>query len=687
MNSKPFSFCYIAPVGVMLKVGGSLLLTFGSPLFGQATLPVKKSTAAVRAIPVEEERYATARLPMTATSDPNRHPIYFSLPAPRGQIVDRLGRALAQTRVGYRLIRTAIKAESEEAYLKQFHQDWPAIQASYPFAIHPGDEALRGHWKDRSMLPLVLSSVREFQDVPAGEEGKTPAWLKWQAAYVRYYPQKDLASHTLGYVTETGSPLKGALLHEEPLWMEVEGRTGLEKSYDERLRGQPGLLLRQVDARDYSYEDVVIASPKPGSDIITTLDLEVQRAVEGALSKAQKPGAAVVISVDTGDILAMASWPTFDGNAFAAGISAAEFEALMSAEQKPLFNRAISAEYPPGSVFKPIVALAGLRSGGIIDWQCLPCGPTLEIEGRTFKNWSDSDKGMLPLRGALIRSCNTYFYQAGIHTGAPAIIGAAQEFGFGFAPALPLPGVAAGRVPQKAPGLQAVANLSIGQGELLTTPMQVAIAMGSLVNEKVLLRPRLVMQSQNQKGQVTAVATPCREAMLRFTPDALENVRHAMYGVVNHTQGTAGRARLAHVSVAGKTGTAQWTNQGKEASVVWFAGFIDQSSPRLAFVVALEAEDSGAASGGRLAAPVVGQFLTQIFPQKKAASKEVDVVYQGAKPVMESDPLFYSDSLSTDYSGYESGYDNRYLPSRSQPYSYNEPTFFRRIGRAFGLRR
>jgi len=560
-------------------------------------------------------------------------PFYFAIPAPRGQILDRKGRPLAQNTVVHRLLFTvpAEQRSTLEVYTAWLEKEIAASRQDLPAARMPDAELLKRHYETRRELPVVVSDA-VTQELIIDPQKHPHASVRTE--YLRHYPQGDTASHLLGYVSADGAPPAGPVLRSEPLWQRTRGATGLESAFNKQLTGTDGTLcLMMADTGTVAYEQV-FNPPLAGRDVVTSLNLETQRSAEAALAHSSRRCAMVIVDAFTGDIRAMASQPRFDPNAFARGLSDADFTALTQDINGPLFDRAVQGTYPPGSVFKPMVVLAGLRAGTVDAQQSFECGPSLMIDGREFDNWSKDDRGWFNARDAIIRSCNTYFYQSAMVTRDVPILYMAHEFGYGVAPVLPLK-TAAGSLPQRAPSNQELANLAIGQGITEASPLQVAMAMATLANGSCRPRPRLVMQTQSQSGQIGDVSIPCREAILPVSQMDLETVRHAMFGVVNHVNGTGKAARLKKVPVFGKTGTAQWVLRGAKANVVWFAGFVG-TTPPLAFAVMIEGNaGEGGLSGGGTAAPVIAKVLHDIESKPAAHG----VTYEPSKVVEETDPL------------------------------------------------
>jgi membrane peptidoglycan carboxypeptidase len=234
------------------------------------------------------------------------------------------------------------------------------------------------------------------------------------------------------------------------------------------------------------------------------------------------------------------------------------------------------------------------------------------IDGRLFRNWTDKDSGWFDLKGALVRSFNTYFYQAALNIGDQPILATAREFGFGQPIELPLAGVAKGDLPKRVPSQQGLANVSIGQSPLLSSPLEVAMAMATLADGMRRPKARLVSQVQDPEGGIVSATPPAHLNNIRYPVQGMIDIHNAMYGVVNHVNGTAAKARVPSLRVYGKTGTAQWSSEGAMISAVWFAGFIKDTDPPLAFAVAFEGKKGEQIFGGSVAAPVAGKVLSEV---------------------------------------------------------------------------
>src|SRR5690606_8436975 len=272
-----------------------------------------------------------------------------------------------------------------------------------------------------------------------------------------------------------------------------------------------GQLNITVDEAGKIASERIAIPPQPGYNVVTTLDENIQRLCEETLAKSGRPGAIVVINPNDGDILAMASWPVFNPNKFVPAISSADYQAFQDVPHMPLLPRAFRSAYPPGSTFKVPVGLAALESGAVGIHDEFSCPPSFSLGRLTFRNWKKEHAGMLNFAQALTQSCNTWFYQVGIKTGSRPIIEWSRKLGFGEKTGIPLAAEAAGRIPtdeymQKNYNRKLmdgdVANMSIGQGDLLISPLQMAQAMAAIGNGGTLLQTRLVQQVQSIDNQI-----------------------------------------------------------------------------------------------------------------------------------------------------------------------------------------
>ena len=569
----------------------------------------------------------------------------FSVPAPRGQICDRNGQPLANSRVGHNLGLSFAPLRFSEAQIAPFIQagaknnsdltsysdtqvsryveeEASALSKLLGRKIPINTEAAAKHYRNRPLLPwVILQNLTEEETLKVREAGRE----SWELLpfYARHYPNGPLAGHVLGYIGLTGRFLDSPVENNDPMWPDSEGRDGLEKTFDTVLRGDSGQLNLTFNTSGKKASQQVTLNPIPGKNVITTLDLELQRLCEKTLAAKAKRGAIVLMDPNNGDILALASWPPVDPNLYVPFISTADFKKLNDDPNTPLIARTFRSSYPPGSTFKCFVGLAGLSSGKINSSELFDCPTAFEVGNRVFMNWKKEGAGPLNFAQALEQSCNTWFYQAGLKMGGQVIVDYATQIGLGEKTGIPLPDEREGRIPtdeymRKKYGLRltggAVANLSIGQGDTEISPLQMAQAMAVLANGGKLYQARLVQQIQDITGEVIN-AYPVRVRREITIPDeAKEALRTGMIQVVQGPHGTAHQAHVDKVTVAGKTGTAQWGAKPRQKTAAWFAGYAPAQGPRLAFAALYEGEENNNdVHGGSNAAPMIGMVLREYF--------------------------------------------------------------------------
>jgi penicillin-binding protein 2 len=379
------------------------------------------------------------------------------------------------------------------------------------------------------------------------------------------------------------------------------------------------------------------------------LDLRLQQLAEKALAARAKRGAIVIVDPTDGDILAMASWPVYDPNLFVPSISAEKFKQLQDDPDIPLLARAFRSAYPPGSTFKVAVGIAALETGAVRSDDLYQCVPAIQIGNLTFHNWKKGDQGAENFVQALTESCDTWFYQVGIKTGAQPIIDWALRLGFGSKCGIPLRGEAEGRIPNddymKATHGRKIlngdiANLSIGQGDTQVTPLQMAQAMAVIANGGKFYQTRLVRQVQSVDQQIVTAYELREKRTLNASEATMDEVREGMIQVVNGPNGTGHEAELDGVEVAGKTGTAQWGPKNKERTAAWFAGFLPADQPRYAFSAVYEGDVGSKVHGGTTAAPMIADIFKEIYKAsetKGRSRKEQTQEVRRAQPVEEGD--------------------------------------------------
>jgi penicillin-binding protein 2 len=442
---------------------------------------------------------------------------------------------------------------------------------------------------------------------------------------VRAYVYGALASHLLGYVGPPDDTNKEEAKKFTFYQSDVEGKSNVEKAMDEYLKGKPGIRYMRRNAKGQIDGVMREVPPTAGANVNLTIDARIQMIAEEAL-RAVGRGAAVVVDPNNGNILAMASVPSFDPNAFIPSIKAKDWEALRKDEANPMVNRAVSA-FPPGSTFKLVTTLAGLRKG--LATKTFNCGGGVSYGDHFFHCWigeKGGSHGTLGVSDAIKVSCNSFFYQFGNAAGIDAIDETGDSLGLGKTSGIEItsesPGVLPGpdwmriHYPRERWSQAYTANVSIGQGYDLVTPLQLAMVYSTVANRGVSYYPKLVQSVTsmvdgkpilNEKGEPVVNPAPKvhRDLRFDFPVQQIELARRGLWKVVNEDGGTGGRARLNGVQVAGKTGTAQAMTEGKKDTIAWFACFAPYDNPKYTIVVMVQ----GGEHGGSVAAPIATRIL------------------------------------------------------------------------------
>lgn len=548
----------------------------------------------------------------------------FSIPAPRGQILDRNGYPLAQNKVAY-------YAAIGFPFLGANVSDAEVLRYAGERMVHVNnilgtDWDLAGkvvidHYRNRRWVPLVFSSVLAGTEVEELTRQKMEG-LTLQPVYMRHYPQNKTLSHVIGYVGKRPPRTTGPIVNDEDLWGQAIGVDGLEQAFDSELKGTPGRVNVLFEADGAKVKEEVISRPRPGFNVVTSIDLEMQRICEELLAEKVKRGAMVVMDVRNGDIMALASFPQFDPNDFIPAISQEKYAALVNDPAKPLYPRAFRGTYPAASTFKVVSALGFLESGYIGANDLFPCPNAWKVGNVVMRNWNKDGEGSMNVVGAITRSCNTWFYEVSTRAGADSMSYMATRLGLGEKSGIPLR-EADGFIPNNrywadkygylmSDGEEAV--MSIGQGKVEVTPLQVARMMAGIGNGVQVVKPRLVLQVQDINHELERTFPVEAGNRLNVDPHSLRAVQRGLYDVVNAGNGT-GKQAFHKITVSGKTGTGQW-NIALKQNISWFAGYFPAKNPIYSFAVIYEGDPGEVVSGGKTSAPVVGAFLERYLTEE-----------------------------------------------------------------------
>ena len=444
-----------------------------------------------------------------------------------------------------------------------------------------------------------------------------------QPEYQRNYPLGVYASHLIGYVGEVS---ESQLKQEEFLDLHVGsivGQYGIERAYDRYVRGTAGRKLIEVDAIGHEKRSISVRKPYAGDDLYLTIDIRLQRLAEDLLG--EELGAIVAINPQTGDTLALASQPSFDPNALSRGLSSSEWRELLHDTRHPLTNRAVQGLYPPGSTFKIVMAAAALDTQTMAGSDYISCQGGFRLGRRTFRDWKLAGHGSVNLKTALTQSCDVYFYKVGHRMGIEKIAWYARQFGLGQRTGIDLPAERAGLVPSeewkmKTKGEQwypgETISVSIGQGYLSVTPIQMAQVVALVATKGRLVQPRLIRATRNRStGHIEDWPTFASRD-IGISSSIFSQIEGGLSAVV--TEGTARRAQSSLVSIAGKTGTAQVValraKPNKDMAKqfrdhAWFVAYAPVEDPQIAVVVLVEHMGHGGSAAAPLAKELIETYV------------------------------------------------------------------------------
>ncbi len=622
----------------MKYVTAILSLTSFFPLFAQEIPTPVGPVAEAEPVEVTEPEVETGAVqkPNLAAdrgsifSRPNARVMTLATPGVRGSIVDRFGEPLAINKVSW---YPALQFKQFEAgATKEEIIAWGKKRIEHANEIwglkwNPKDAVIWEHYRFRRWMALPYTFFVVNAKLKEETKDQLMDGLILHPIYQRFYPNGKSAAHVIGYTGIKGKLEKGPINYGDPIFPYTHGKSGLELKFDSVLSGKRGLTRSQYASDGTKFPEDVMQSPSIGGTVVTTLNLAWQKRAEAVLKKKSKRGAMVVIDVQTGEVLVMASQPSFDLNMFVPRALSKDYDLLLKDEDKPLYARAFQAAYPPASAFKPLVALAGLNSGVIHRDSIIDVPAYLEFNDHKFWDWSKRARGPLNPIKALVISNNTFFYTIGNRMKSSYFVEYAKRYGYGSKTGLPLVGENPGNMPDDVWMLKHHRrkmhrgdhyNNAIGQGVLLATPLQVAQAMAAIANGEYLPKLQLVRQVQDSKGKVVAANKPEVRSSLRVNPVHVATVKEGMMKVVNSSIGTGRGGRLSYATLCGKTGTGQW-KPANDQFVAWFVGFFPLKEPKYAFAVLYEGDPGEKISGGGKAAPIVKAFFDPLEEEIKAA--------------------------------------------------------------------
>ncbi|MBI2988567.1 MAG: penicillin-binding protein 2 [Deltaproteobacteria bacterium] len=561
------------------------------------------------------------------------------IPGTRGMIFDRKGQLLVDSRPSFDLLFVPEDAEEPEVTLRRLARLLQRDEGEFLTLLDqnkgrpPFEEMVLG--RDVDWRALVTVETHQL-DLPGVTLRIRPR---------RSYVLNSMAAHLLGYLGEIG-PRQLKLQKEKGYGMGDEiGQFGLERRWEDFLRGRSGGQQVEVDALGRRVRVLHEVEDVPGHSVYLTLDRDLQETAHDALKG--KDGAIVALDVNSGAVLALVSTPAFDPNVFARGITAEEWRTLGRDRAHPLNNRAVQGQYPPGSTFKIVLTIAALEEKVIEPETQLLCRGSMVFGNRVFRDWKKEGHGAVDLHKGIVQSCDVYFYQLGQRIGIDRIAKYARALGLGEKTGIPLDDEKPGLIPDSEwkerrfgqpwfPG--ETPSASIGQGYITVTPLQMANLMATVANGGTLYRPWFVRKVESLDGTLIREYGPEKIRSLSLKENTLRHLRSALAEAVNSGSGTGGRAKSKLVEIAGKTGTAQVVEmrgafvKSEQLSYLirdhaWFVAYAPANNPEIA--VATLVEHGG--HGGSAAAPLAKQVIEKYFSLKghpsepRQASREGDI--------------------------------------------------------------
>ncbi|MFP6687017.1 MAG: penicillin-binding protein 2 [Polyangiaceae bacterium] len=581
----------------------------------------------------------------------------ITLATTRGILRDRNGDVLAASRPAYNMYVVPRRVTSDSRYgpvkmLPVWHRLLDLIDMSEADRVRHEKKLLsiaeRGDARVRQQILLSEDISRDDVALLKTHARELPG-IDVIPVSVRYYPFQHVGAHVLGYMREVDREMLVTLRKSGYIEGDRIGATGVERSWESYLRGKRGWEKVLVDARGarrVSKEGLIDAPhrlvPRPGRDLRLTIDGRIQKAMEHAM-RGQLAGGAVLIHVRSGRILGLVSRPSYDPNQLSGGsgkqVIRDAFRRMFSDPLKPALDKTVSGAYPPGSTFKPFTALAALEKGLIDERITTHCRGSLRFGRRIFR--CTQSHGQVDLHKAIAESCNVYFYKLVSDYGLTMDLIAEMgiRYGFGTKTGLGINAETSGRMPTRSwmtrrnKGqfrLGFTLNAALGQGATTVSVLQLGLAYAALANGGTLYQPQIVRAVETAGGQVVQEFSPRIRRRIQLDVRNRRLMHDALWGGVNEEGGTAHRARLAGVDVAGKTGSAQVSHRSRETDGLpnvwyfrrdhaWFAGYAPTGSPEVAVVVLIE--HGGA--GGKHAAPVAFEII-QAYQQLRAADREKD---------------------------------------------------------------
>ncbi|WP_084456945.1 penicillin-binding protein 2 [Desulfogranum mediterraneum] len=576
---------------------------------------------------------------------------YLEVAAPRGNILDRYGREIVTNRPSFNVVWVREDNKIDDEWLKKVTRIL-GMETSELLA------KIRKMAHNPGHIPVRLAEDIDWETVARIENNRMDLpGIKIEVVPLRVYHWGNLGSHIIGYLGEINK--KELKASKDGLYRggDMIGKMGLERLREKDLRGEKGRNYMEVNALGFEQRNLKGLEPLPGNDLRLTIDMQLQQAAEEIMAQEDRAGAVVALEANSGRLLVLASAPALHLDEFVGGISHKAWNAMLANPHTPLVNKLVQGQYPPGSTYKPITAVAGLAEGVITPDSVIYCPGYYRFGNRTYRCWKRGGHGAVNLKRALAESCDVYFYQVGQRLGVDRLAKYAKLFGMGSRTGVEMEHEKAGLVPTAAWKKRRFGkiwqegetlSIAIGQGFNLATPVQLALMTAALANGGTLYKPALVEEVRDPDGRVIESFKPAVLKRLSGQGRNLKLVREGLVEAVNGKRGTGRRARVSDkkIIVGGKTGTAQVVRLKqyihlKEKDIPYkyrdhalFICFAPAENPEIVVAVVIE----HGLHGGSAAAPVARAVLEKYFAGRFASAEVSTVVLPGS--MLAQAPLF-----------------------------------------------
>ncbi|MCE0483432.1 MAG: transglycosylase domain-containing protein [Methylacidiphilales bacterium] len=566
----------------------------------------------------------------------------YKMPGLRGDILSSDGTVFATTTAERNLVLgwpAADEATVDDEIVRWMRSRLDEVQQVIGIKVDVTDANLIAQYHAQRYQPfLVLENVTPDQVNKIQSAGLESRGFGFQTAPLRAYPHGPELAHVLGYLSRSQQRNRGKYLSGDVIYDRYKGASGIEAVVDKDLTGKDGRFMISTTPDGYARSAVVADPAGYGNNVRLSIDSRIQDAAEEAMSNSPKKlNAVVMMDIHTGDVVAMASHPTFDPNIFVPTIAADEWQLLNTDQFNPLLNRAIHAQYPPGSSFKTVTSIAAMDAGVFDPNWVVHCTGFFDI-GNVHMVLPE-EHGDVTYHEAFTYSYNTYFMQLGLKVGRDILLDTARSLNLGSLTNIDLPGELPGCIPDnefvkrvhnREFGGGDLANTSIGQGDVLVTPVQMACLMAAIANGGTVWHPRLIKQVEDRSGHVVKTFPVEALRTVTFDPKWMPELKSAMINVVD--EGTAKVAHRDDMKIAAKTGTAQVGSKEHHRQIAWLCGYLPADNPQYSFAVMVEGQFSdnrdntltGGLLGGVDAAGIAKDIFAKVYPVPGAKDKDKD---------------------------------------------------------------